>query len=269
MRELRRLGRATANGGIGMYVACSTLCFTKMSLAESLLAIRTMQFSKVDLAIHESGPHMKPSEVLADVSKAAAKLKLGNVPFAALHLQFAEGDGPRTREELRACCRLARLLAAPVVTVAAAKAGADEDNEVARLQDWVKIAGAEGVILTVETETGKMTADVKESIELCKRVPSLGLTLDPSHYAMTNGVDAADPVYPFVQHVRLRDSGVQPHEYQVRIGQGVIEHGRVIGQLERYEYERALTVDVRDMIACDFPVEPEVRKLKFLLESMV
>ena len=252
-----------------MYVACSTLCFTKVDLDESLRTIRTLQFAKADLAIHESGPHLKPSDVLADVSKTAAKLKAANVPFAAFHLRFADHDGDKTREELRACCRLARLLAVPVVTVSAAKLGADEDQEVARLQEWVKVAQAEGVILTVETEAGKMTADVKSSIELCKRVPSLGLTLDPTYFVMANLGDAADPLYPYVQHVRLRDSGVQPHEFQLRIGQGMIEHGRVISQLERYEYDRALTVDVRDMVKCDFPVEPEVRKLKFLLESMV
>jgi sugar phosphate isomerase/epimerase len=252
-----------------MYVACSTLCFTKVDLDESLRTIRTLQFAKADLAIHEAGPHLKPSDVLADVSKTAARLKAANVPFAAFHLRFAEHDSEKTREELRGCCRLARVLAVPVVTVSSAKLGADEEGEVSRLQEWVKIAQAEGVILTVETEAGKMTADVKSSIELCKRVPSLGLTLDPTYYMMANLGDAADPLYPYVQHVRLRDSGVQAHEYQLRIGQGMIEHGRVISQLERYEYERALTVDVRDMVNCDFPVEPEVRKLKFLLESMV
>jgi sugar phosphate isomerase/epimerase len=252
-----------------MYVACSTLCFTKVDLNESLRTIRTLQFAKADLAIHESGPHLKPSEVLADVNKTAAKLRAANVPFAAFHLQFAEFDGPKTRDELRACCRLARLLAVPVVTVPAADATADENAEVARLQDWVAIAKAEGVILTVETESGKMTSEVKKTIELCKRVPGLGLTFDPTHFAMMNQSEAADPLFPYVQHVRMRDSGIQPHEFQTRVGQGMIEHGRVIGLLERCSYDRALTVDIRDRVPCDFPVEPEVRKLKFLLESMV
>lgn len=252
-----------------MYVACSTLCFTRTDLSETLRTIRTLQFAKADLAIHESGPHLKPSEVLMDVTKIATRLRAANVPFAAFHLRFAEHDSERTREELRACCRLARLLAVPVVTVIAADAGTDEEREVARLQEWVGHAQAEGVILTVETETGKITGDVKNSIELCKRVPGLGLTFDPTHYTMANSGDAADPLYPYVRHVRLRDSGMQPHEYQLRVGQGMIEHGRVIGQLERCDYDRALTVDIRDMVKCDFPVEPEVRKLKFLLESMV
>jgi sugar phosphate isomerase/epimerase len=228
-----------------------------------------LHFAKADLAIHEAGPHLKPSQVLADVAKTAAKLRAANVPFAAFHLQFADFDSPKTREELRACCRLGRLLSVPVVTVTAADVNADENVEVARLQAWVAIAQAEGVILTVETESGKITAQVKKTIELCKRVPGLGLTFDPTHFAMMNQCEDADPLFPYVQHVRLRDSGVQPHEFQLRVGQGMIEHGRVIGMLERCSYDRALTVDIRDRVPCDFPVEPEVRKLKFLLESMV
>jgi len=39
--------------------------------------------------------------------------------------------------------------------------------------------------------------------------------------------------------------------------------------LEKCRYDRALTVDVRDVADSAFPVEPEVRKLKYLLESLV
>ena len=46
-----------------MYVACSTLCFSRMTLSDALRVIREMHFAKADLAIHESGDHMRPSEV--------------------------------------------------------------------------------------------------------------------------------------------------------------------------------------------------------------
>ena len=55
----------------------------------------------------------------------------------------------------------------------------------------------------------------------------------------------------------------------VRIGQGEIEYGRIISLLERYRYDRVLTVDIRDIPDADFAMEPEVRKLKYLLESQV
>ena len=56
---------------------------------------------------------------------------------------------------------------------------------------------------------------------------------------------------------------------EVRIGQGELEYGRVVTHLERCGYARCLTVDVRDVADSPFPVEPEVRKLKYLLESLV
>jgi sugar phosphate isomerase/epimerase len=91
------------------------------------------------------------------------------------------------------------------------------------------------------------------------------LTLDPTHYLNT----AHDAVFPYVRHVRLRDSGKGPNQYQTRIGQGEIEYGKIINQLERCGYDRTLTVDVRDIPDGPFPIDSEVRKLKFLLESLV
>ena len=253
-----------------MYVACSTLCFSRQPLADALRVIREMHFAKADLAIHESGDHMRPSEVLADVARAAAQLKAGSVAFAAFHLEFAEFDAESTRHQLRAVCRLARTMAVPWVTVAAAPIGSDPQVEVSRLKIWAKLAEIEGVILTVETRVGTVAEDVACAAELCRRVPGLGLTLDPSYFTTRNHTeDGCDPLYPFVKHVRLRDSGNKPDLFQLRIGQGTIEYGRIIGQLDRCRYDRALSVDIRDLPENSFPVEPEIRKLKHLLESQV
>ncbi len=253
-----------------MYVACSTLCFSRMNLPDALRVIREMQFAKADLAIHESGSHLRPSAVLADVAKAAAQLKTANVAFAAFHLEFAEFNSESTRHQLRAVCRLARTMAVPLVTVTAAPLGCDAETEVARLKVWAKLAEIEGVILTVETRIGTVTEDVSYAADLCRRVPGLGLTLDPSDFATRNlKEDGCDPLYPFVKHVRLRDSGNKPEQFQLRIGQGMIEYGRIISQLDRCRYDRALSVDIRDLPDNPFPVEPEIRKLKHLLESQV
>ena len=45
--------------------------------------------------------------------------------------------------------------------------------------------------------------------------------------------------------------------------------GRIVSQLARCRYERALSVDIRDIPDAAFPMAPEVRKLKYLLESLV
>ena len=252
-----------------MYVACSTLCFGKLSLDEALRVIREMHFAKADLALHEPGPHLRPSEVAADVTRVAQKLKTANLPFAAFHLDLSAADGADACGRLKAICRLARLLAVPILTVPAAPQGSDLVAETTRLREWTTVAAAEGVILTVETHTETLTADPLGAVELCRRVPGLGLTLDPSHYHVgPNGSANYDPLFPFVRHVRLRDSGRTPDQFQVRVGQGEIEYGRIITQLARFRYDRAMTVDVWDVPDGPFPVEPEVRKLKYLLESL-
>lgn len=253
-----------------MYVACSTLCFAKHTLDAALRTIREMNFAKADVALHWDGPHLRPADLTGDLTRIAQKLKASNVAFAAFHATFQEPDGPDVRKQFRGVCRLARLLTVPVVSVQAAPKGGDFDADVARLQDWVAISSAEGVILTVETNSNAITADPIAAIELCKRVPGLGLTLDPSHYlGGEHGPLDYDKLYPFVKHVRLRDSSMKPEVFQVKIGLGDLEYGKIVTHLDKLRYDRALTVDVRDMPEPEFPVEPEVRKLKYLLESLV
>ena len=253
-----------------MYVACSTLGFSKHSLDDALRTIREMRFTKADLAIHAVGPHLTPAEVAADPGRAAQVLKAANLPLAAIHLDTGDVTPPEARLHLRAVSRLARVSATPLLTVPGAAAGADFDAEVYRLTEWVKIAASEGVILTVETHSATITADPLGAAELCRRVPGLFLTLDPSHYQVgAHGAVNYDALFPLVRHTRLRDTGATPEQFQVRIGQGLLEYGRLVSQLEKCRYDRALTVDYRDVADSAFPIEPEVRKLKYLLESLV
>jgi sugar phosphate isomerase/epimerase len=257
-------------GGHAVYVACSTLCFTRLSLEDALQTIREMHFAKADLAVHAAGPHLTPAELLTDNGRVAQRLKAANLPLAAIHLDTGSAAADDARAQLRAAACLARVSTTPLLTVSAAAAGSDFDAEVARLRDWVRITEAEGVILTVETNASTVTADPLGAIELCRRVPGLGITLDPTHYHVgPHGMQDYDAVFPFVRHVRLRDSGSAADQFQVRVGQGEIEYGRIISQLERCRYDRCLSVDIRDIPDGPFPVEPEIRKLKYLLESLV
>jgi sugar phosphate isomerase/epimerase len=156
------------------------------------------------------------------------------------------------------------------VTIAAASAGTGLDAEVRRLKELCAVAARDGVMLSVATVAGTVTEMPDAAVELCRRVPGLGLTLDPSHYICGPNEGASwDAVYPYVRHVHLRDSGRGPNQFQVRIGQGEIEYGRIVSMLARHHYDRVLTVDVRDIPDAPFAMEPEVRKLKYLLESLV
>ena len=120
------------------------------------------------------------------------------------------------------------------------------------------------------TRIGTLTEHPDAAVQLCQRVPGLGLTLDPSHYiAGPHQGEPFDQVFPYVRHVHLRDTGRSPGHFQVRVGQGEVEYGRIVAQLSRYNYNRLLTVDIHDVPDAPFAMEQEVRKLKYLLESLV
>ena len=120
----------------------------------------------------------------------------------------------------------------------------------------------------METDSKTLTAEPEVALELCKAVPGLGITLDPSHY-IHGGLKDYDALFPYVQSIQLRDTGKNPGDFQVKIGQGEIEYGRIISLLERAGYDRSLTVSITDAIDNTFVVEEEVRKLKLLLESLI
>lgn len=254
-----------------MYVACSTLCFGKLSLESALNKVRELGFQKVDLTLGALGPHVSLDEVVADLPRLVHRLRSSMLSFAAFRI---EPPGINTETDcgatLKAVGRLARALAVPLICAPAAPLGSDLDAEVERLHDWVRALHAEGVMLTLETDSRTLTADPLGAAEMCRRVPSLGLTLDPSHYLISpHATDDVDELYPWVRHVRLRDTGNDPSRFQVRVGQGLIEYGRIVSKLNGYGYKPVLSIDVRDIPDSPFPVEPEVRKLKYLLESLV
>lgn len=251
-----------------MYVACSSVCFERYALDQTLRTIHELRFAKVDLAIREGGPHLRIEDLLEDVNRVATRLRSTNTSFAAFHLDMPNQTFDTQRDWLRAACRLGRLLTVPLVSIVASPLGSDFDAEVKRLQVLERIASGEGITLAVTTHCETLTADKLGAAELCRRVPGLGLALDPSHYLIgSHGSDDFDLVYPFVKHVRVRDS--KRDKLQVRVGQGELEYGKMIHQLARHRYDRALCVDVHEVPGQEFPMEPEVRKLKYLLESMI
>ncbi len=254
-----------------MYVACSTLCFGKHPLERALRAISELEFSKIDLAIHERGPHLRPSEIAADVLAHVPRVRIGNSLSPVAFSVEIDAPTPEDHDkQFKAICRLARLSSVPVISIPAAPVGSGVAAEVARLAPLVHMATADNVILTVTTQIGTLTEVPAVAAELCQKVPGLGLTLDPSHYiAGPNQGKSFDNLYSYVRHVRLRDTGRTMEQFQLRVGQGGIEYGRIITQLARFRYERVLTVDIRDIPDNPFGMEPEVRKLKYLLESLV
>jgi sugar phosphate isomerase/epimerase len=189
---------------------------------------------------------------------------------SAFDVEIEAPDEAEWHKQFSAVCRLARISAVPLVTIRPAPIDVPLDVEAKRLTKLLHLADAEGILVSAATLIGTHTQTPESALALCDRAPGLGLTLDPSHYtAGPHQGKNYDQVFPHVRHVHLRDTGRGPNQFQVRVGQGEVEYGRIISQLSRFRYERSLTIDVRDQPDLPFAMEPEVRKLKYLLESLV
>jgi sugar phosphate isomerase/epimerase len=256
-----------------MFVACSTLCFAREPLETALRQIAELEFDKFELALVEDGQHLRPSEAGDNPEMALQRLRSGpSLIPSSLYIDFGTVDwtDPLTRKRFDGLCRLAKSLSVAVITIHASPSGTLVADEVKRLAPIASYAMREGLVLALITHVDTLTADPRVAVELCQHVPGLGLTLDPSHFLQgTQPNIDYDAVFPFVQNVHLRDTGLVPGEFQVRVGQGQIEYARIVNLLERYGYSRSLTVAIIDRPDNPFEREVELRKLKLLLETLI
>lgn len=249
-----------------MFVAASSRCFPELPMEAALLQLVELEYSAVEIMVHETAGHMKPSEVLADPERAVMLCRQTHrLTPVALSVEI-EAPEPEYYDQFTACCRLAKAIKVVTITVRSAELGTPFNAEVERLQKLVASASREGVRVGLLTEVGRMTENPDTAVVMCDNVKGLGITLDPSHY--TYGPHAGvnyEQVMKRVFHVRLRDT--TKDELQVRVGQGEIEYGRLVNQLHKVRYNRALCVDLLPL--ADVDQLTEMRKMRLLLESLL
>jgi sugar phosphate isomerase/epimerase len=224
-----------------------------------------LEYTCVEIMIHETGGHLKPSEVLANPDRALQLCRLiHRLTPVALSVDI-EAPEDQYFEQFAACCRLAKSLKVFTLVVRSAELGTPFNAEVERLQEFTRIASVDGVRVGLLTESERMSQDPDTAAVFCRSVRELGITLDPSHFIC--GPHAGGPfeqLMKYVYHVRLRDSNKE--ELQVRVGQGEIEYGRLINQLNKVGYDRALCADIVETPDADH--FGEMRKMRLLLESL-
>jgi sugar phosphate isomerase/epimerase len=259
-----------------MFVACNTLCFAQEPMETALRHILELEFDKFELSLVEGGQHLRLSEAGDDPDGALTQIRRGpSLAPSALFLDAAAADwsapaGADTSKRFEGLCRLAKSLSVAVITMQAAPRGTSVDEEVKRLNSLGSDAFRKGLVLALLTHSETLTGDPEVAVELCRSVPGLGITLDPSHYLQGPNPEVDfDGVFPYVQNVHLRDTGTAPGEFQVRVGQGKIDYARIVNMLQRHGYNRSLTVSIMDRPDNPFDREVEVRKLKLLLETLI
>jgi sugar phosphate isomerase/epimerase len=250
-------------------VAASTDCFPELSLAAALDRLNDLEYTSVELALNEHGRQLKPSQVVADFD--AALLACRQTRLTTVALDITLGPSPESQAEeyyrqFHACCLLAKALKIVVLAVPAAELGTPFNAEIERLRRLVSIGTMEGVVVALKTQIGCLTEDPDTAVVLCDNVKGLALTLDPSHYVYgPHQGGKYHHVMKHVAHMHLRDTSKT--QFQVRVGQGQIEYGKLIAQLEKFSYRRALSVNVLPMD--DVDQNAELRKMRLLLESLI
>lgn len=248
-----------------MIVAASTECFPDLSLPATLERLNDLEYTSVEIAIHENGPHLRPSLVASEFDKALAMCRMTRLTTVGFSVDIT-ATGEAYYEQFHACCRLAKAMKVVTLTVPAAELGTPFNEEIERLRRLYAIATLEGVLVGLKTQIGCLTENPDTAVVLCDQVKGLGLTLDPSHYVagpLRGG--KYRQVMKYVVNVHLRDS--TKDQFQVRVGQGEIEYGKLISDLAKETYRRALVVHITPMDDVDHA--GEMRKMRLLLESLL
>ncbi len=249
-----------------MFVAASSRCFADLPLDAALERLVDLEFTAVELMIHENGGHIKPSELARhfDQSLAACRNTRRLTP-AALSVDI-EAPESEALEQFAACCRLAKAMRVVTITIRGSELGVPFNAEIERLRSMADIAVRESIRLGLLTEVGRVSEDPDTAVVFCDHVKGLGITLDPSHFIFQRREPVSyEPVLKHTIHVRLRDT--TRDALAVRVGQGQVEYGRLVNQLGRFQYQRALTVDIWPLPEVD--QRSELRKMRLLLESLL
>jgi sugar phosphate isomerase/epimerase len=249
-----------------VFAAATSRCFAELPLDAALLQLVELEYTCVEIMVHEKGGHLKPSEVLADCETAIAQCRQTHrLTPVALSIETDAAE-PLCYQQFAACCKLAKAIKVVTLTVRSAELGTPFNAEIERLRELVALASREGVRVGLLTEVGRMTENPDTAAVLCNNVKGLGITLDPSHYICgPHRGGNYEQLMKYVYHVRLRDTSKD--QIQVRVGQGDVEYGRLVNQLNKVRYDRALCVDI--LPAPDIDQLAEMRKIRLLLESLL
>jgi sugar phosphate isomerase/epimerase len=232
----------------------------------ALERLADLEFTSVELTIFEDSDQLRPSQVLADVDAAVAVCRNAQrLNVIAFDVRIAEQKDAHY-EQFSAICRLAKATKVVTLSVPSAELGTPFNEEVEHLRRLVDIATLHGVRVGLKSQIGRLSEDPDTVTVLSTTVTGLGLTYDPSAYIFGPYQGrSTEKLMKYVYHLHLRDTNKKA--FQVRVGQGDIEYGRVISLLQKIGYNRALAVNIVEQEGVDHV--GELRKLRLLLESLL
>ena len=249
-----------------MFVAASTSCFPDLNLPDVLERLADLEYSAAEIVVDDAFGQLRPGELAEKFDSTIQICRSSRRITPISFLYQADPNDAKYFEHFTTLCHLAKAIKVVSISVLPAKLVSPFNVEVERLQKLVHLGSREGVHIGLMTLADSWTENTDDVGSFCKAVPGLAVTLDPTHYIYgCPKPKDYDPILDYVSHVRLRDS--TKDNFQVQIGQGVIEYGRLVIQLGLSGYKRALCVDLKVLPNID-PIA-ELRKMRLLLESLL
>jgi len=246
-------------------VSASTRCLPEKSLEEACVFLADLEFDKFEIWVDDQIGQTPVDALAAEPEAFAARLReVTRLSPVAISLGSEHVAG----SQFAGITKAAKLLRITQITVPSAPLGTPFNAEIDRLKELVQLGRIEGVRVSIKTQSGRLTADPRTAVELCQAVKGLGLTLDPSYYLDSPlGEQALNMMFPHTLHVHLRDS--TPKQLQVQVGLGEIDYSRVITQLQRLQYNRALSIELYPELTAAEAMPLELRKLRMLLTTLL
>ncbi len=146
-----------------MFVAVSTRCFSELDFAEACHQIVELEFDRLEIWLDEESNHLKPSTVAANPEQFATQFRDQNrIPAIAFDLAH---DVPGA--VFQGICRASKFLRVTQISVPSSPLGTPFNSEIDRLKELVRMAGEEGVRVSIRTERGRLSEDLHNAVELC------------------------------------------------------------------------------------------------------
>lgn len=249
-----------------MFVSVSSDCFHYLGLSlDAMLDKATdIGFTSLELVIGED--RLITHAMLSSPDDVAKTLRTSRRISAKSCFLHTDPTAPGYRDLFIQTCQLARATMVVTVIIRPSQGGTPFNDEVDRLRDLVELGKQYGTMIAITTEHDRITETPDAVVSLCKSVAGLGVSLDTSHYIFGYPKPKDyDDIMEFVYHLRLRDTTTKL--FQIQVGQGKLEYGKLMIQLRKCAYQRAMCIDLSPLPNID-PLA-EMRKMRLLLESLL
>jgi sugar phosphate isomerase/epimerase len=230
-------------------LSCTDFSFPVLTHDQALGVISLIGLPGVDIGLFEGHGHLKPSCELIHPTVSGAQLKrrlkdrglMAADIFLQIHADFSEyalnhpKDARRifARDQFLRAIEYANAAGSNHLTILPGMAFKGESREaslarsVKELRWRVSQARGAKLCLGVEPHVGSIVDTPERALELAKRVPGLGLTLDYAHFTRAGFPDSAiEPLAKYATHLHARSA--RTGRLQAPLKENTIDFARII-----------------------------------------